>query len=113
MNPINILRGQNAKFSTVIAGGAYSSHTTSMWKTAFSKIAMKCCFSVGYIVMICNRNSLDISVGTTMGYEMDSRCSIPGTDKIVLLFTTPSPDLVPSQPPIERVLEAISPAVKR
>jgi hypothetical protein len=91
MNPINTLRGQNAEFSTVTAGGAYSSHITSMWKTTcnfshniayvtLSETAMKCCLSVGYLIMNCDRNSRDSSVGIATGYGMDSLCSIPGTD---------------------------------
>jgi hypothetical protein len=74
---------------------------------------MKCCFIVGYLVMICNRNSHDSSVGIATVYGMDSRCSIPGMGKIFLFFTTPRPALGPSQPPTDRVLGDISPRVKR
>jgi hypothetical protein len=56
--------------------------------------------------MICNRNSRESSVGI-------ATCSIPGTEKIFLFFKTSRPALRPSQPHIERVLEAISPGAKR
>jgi hypothetical protein len=53
-------------------------------------------------------------VGIDMGYELNGRISVPGRDKRFCLFSTASrPALGPTQPPIQSVLGALSPVVKR
>jgi hypothetical protein len=52
------------------------------------------------------------SVGIAIGYELDGRGSVSGRCK--RLFSTPkNPALEPTQPPIQQVLAAVSPGIKR
>jgi hypothetical protein len=48
-----------------------------------------------------------------ISYGLDDRSLNPGKDKILLLSTESRPTLGPTSPPIQRVLEGISPGVKR
>jgi hypothetical protein len=64
-------------------------------------------------IILFNLRSRDSSVGIPIGYELDGRVSIPGRDKFLLYFTASRPTLRFTQPPIQWVLEALSPGVKR
>jgi hypothetical protein len=48
-----------------------------------------------------------------MGYGLDCRGSVPGRVKIFLFYTASRPALGPTQPPIQCVLWALTPGVKR
>jgi hypothetical protein len=55
----------------------------------------------------------DSSVGITIDYGLNGRGSIPDTGKIFVFSATSRPDLMLSQPVVERTAEADFPGVKR
>jgi hypothetical protein len=60
--------------------------------------------------------SQDGSVGIATGYGLDDRgVGVPSPDRVkkFLFYTLSRPTLGPTQPPIEWVLRALSPGVKR
>jgi hypothetical protein len=60
-----------------------------------------------------NTKIRDSLVGLASGYGLDSRGSIPGKGKIIILFSTASrPALGTNQPPIQWVPGGFSPGVK-
>jgi hypothetical protein len=57
--------------------------------------------------------SRDSSVGIVTGYGLDGWGSFPGRGKIFLFYIASRPALGPTQPPIQWILGAVSPWVKR
>jgi hypothetical protein len=60
-----------------------------------------------------NVSSRDNSVGIATGCGLDGRVSIPDGGKIFLFSTASRPALRPTQPPMQWVLRALPPGVKR
>jgi hypothetical protein len=56
--------------------------------------------------------SWDSSVGIVTGYSLNGQGLIPGRGKRFVLFTVSRPTLGPTQPPLQWILEALSPGVK-
>jgi hypothetical protein len=57
--------------------------------------------------------SKDSSVGMAIGYGLDGPGSISDSVRFLLFSTASKPTLGPTQPPIQWVIEALFPGVKR